>query len=175
MTVDELTNSMLGAEGGYSNDPADLGGPTNWGITLKEWELFVGRPLVAEDVKNMTRLNAQAYYAWWLGQHGLLGLVDGDVQNFVVNFALNSGVDRAVKGLQDAVGVEQDGDCGPITLAAANSADPKALLKHLVLDRMHHLIHTSMMRVPDTIIQSTQLKFLEGWWARVWREGVKPL
>lgn len=175
MTVAQLTDNLLGAEGGFTNQPGDPGGPTNWGITLAEWERYLGYPLSAADVEATTRDQARGYYAWWLGQHGLLQLTNEAVQVFMVNFALNSGVDRAVRGLQDAAGVQQDGHLGPITLAAANGYDQKALLKHLVLDRMRHLIRTSMMQIPKDLIEKTLLQDLEGWWNRVWREGVLPL
>lgn len=33
MTVDDLINSEIGVEGGYTNNPADPGGETIWGIT----------------------------------------------------------------------------------------------------------------------------------------------
>lgn len=33
MSVDALIEAVIGREGGYSNHPADRGGPTNWGIT----------------------------------------------------------------------------------------------------------------------------------------------
>jgi lysozyme family protein len=33
MNVDALIDAVIGREGGYSNHPADRGGPTRWGIT----------------------------------------------------------------------------------------------------------------------------------------------
>lgn len=33
MDVEELIDDVIGREGGYSNHPADRGGPTRWGIT----------------------------------------------------------------------------------------------------------------------------------------------
>lgn len=33
MSVDSLIEGVIGREGGYSNHPADRGGPTRWGIT----------------------------------------------------------------------------------------------------------------------------------------------
>jgi lysozyme family protein len=32
-TVDQLIDEVIGKEGGYSNHPADKGGPTRWGVT----------------------------------------------------------------------------------------------------------------------------------------------
>ena len=33
MTIDTLIDGVIGREGGYSNHPADKGGPTRWGVT----------------------------------------------------------------------------------------------------------------------------------------------
>lgn len=35
MTIDKLIDDVIAREGGYSNHPADRGGPTRWGITEK--------------------------------------------------------------------------------------------------------------------------------------------
>lgn len=32
-TIDQLIDEVIGREGGYSNHPADKGGPTRWGVT----------------------------------------------------------------------------------------------------------------------------------------------
>lgn len=33
MTIDQLIDDVIAREGGYTNHPADRGGPTRWGIT----------------------------------------------------------------------------------------------------------------------------------------------
>ncbi len=33
VTIEELIDEVIDREGGYSNHPADRGGPTNWGVT----------------------------------------------------------------------------------------------------------------------------------------------
>jgi lysozyme family protein len=33
MTIEKLIDEVIGREGGYSNHPADKGGPTRWGVT----------------------------------------------------------------------------------------------------------------------------------------------
>ena len=43
------------------------------------------------------------------------------------NSVVNSGVDRAVRWLQEAVGAKVDGVLGTQTLAAANQQDPEKL------------------------------------------------
>lgn len=33
MSIEEMIDSVIGREGGYTNHPADRGGPTRWGVT----------------------------------------------------------------------------------------------------------------------------------------------
>jgi Glycosyl hydrolase 108 len=46
---------VLAEEGGYTNDPDDRGGPTNFGITIDDLREWRGTDVTAEDVKNMTK------------------------------------------------------------------------------------------------------------------------
>lgn len=41
---DDAFTYTIGNEGGYSNDPNDSGGPTNFGITIGDLSRFLGRP-----------------------------------------------------------------------------------------------------------------------------------
>lgn len=65
MTKDDVINSVIGKEGGYVNNPADRGGPTNWGITQMTARAhgFTG------DMRTMTRDQAVAIYEadYWTG------------------------------------------------------------------------------------------------------------
>ena len=42
LTFGEIIEVVLEHEGGYVDDPADRGGATNWGVTQKVYEDFVG-------------------------------------------------------------------------------------------------------------------------------------
>ena len=65
---DSALHYVLENEGGYSNNPADKGGPTNWGITQADLSAYLGRKASADDVKAMTRDVAAAIYKanYWL-------------------------------------------------------------------------------------------------------------
>ena len=56
-------------EGGFVNDPRDLGGATNMGITigtLSAWRQAHGMPVATvDDVRNLTRSEADAIYREW--------------------------------------------------------------------------------------------------------------
>lgn len=52
----------LGNEGGYSNHPNDLGGPTNWGIIQSEYSTYIGHPASIDQMKNMPIEHAKDIY-----------------------------------------------------------------------------------------------------------------
>lgn len=64
MTIDELIEEVIAREGGYSNHPADRGGPTRWGITqaVARQHGFTG------DMRIFPRDEAEAIYRriYWL-------------------------------------------------------------------------------------------------------------
>jgi lysozyme family protein len=64
MDVDELIDDVIGREGGYSNHPADRGGPTRWGIT----EAVARAHGFAGDMRAFPREEAVAVYRrlYWL-------------------------------------------------------------------------------------------------------------
>ena len=49
-------------EGGYSNHPADRGGPTNMGITQATLSEYLGRPASVDEVRSLSRAQAVAIY-----------------------------------------------------------------------------------------------------------------
>jgi lysozyme family protein len=55
------------------------------------------------------------------------------------DFAVNSGVSRAVKSLQKAVGVNPDGAIGPATMAAIESQNPRDLATEICENRLSFL------------------------------------
>jgi lysozyme family protein len=117
------------AEGGFSDNPADPGGATNFGITLATLRAYEGNPsLTAQDVKDLTPATAREIYRsnyWNRMQCG--SLPDGlDLEVF--DFGVNAGPGEAVKALQKIVGVTADGSIGPITLAALGQLKPRDLI-----------------------------------------------
>lgn len=79
---------ILGYEGGYSNDPNDPGGETNYGITKRSYPHL--------DIKNLSKEQALAIYHedYW-------ERIGGDSLAFpealaLMDYAVNSGVSRAM-------------------------------------------------------------------------------
>lgn len=62
--LDVAFNYLLGDEGTkYTNDPADSGGPTKFGITKKTYETFFGHVVNDDEIKSMTSAVAKQIYA----------------------------------------------------------------------------------------------------------------
>jgi lysozyme family protein len=127
---------VLEMEGGWSDDPFDPGGPTNKGITLGDYAREKG---IAITAHSYAQLKAE-----------LRAIPDALVRDIYLNrywrparcpdlpapialmhfdAAVNHGVAGAARMLQEALGVDIDGEIGPITLGAARSMPAPAALE----------------------------------------------
>ena len=113
MTFDEAFGILLGHEGGYVNNPADLGGETRWGISKRSYP--------AEDIPNITQARAAEIYRrdFW-GPAGCDAIPDA-LKLDMFDCAVSSSVPEAIKLLQRAAGETPDGILGPLTLQAIQS------------------------------------------------------
>lgn len=112
---DKLIDRVLSHEGGYSNDPQDPGGETQWGISKR------AHPDV--NIKALTRAQAINIYRadYWDKIKG--DQLPAGVAFQVLDAAVNHGVRVASRWLQTSIGVTADGIIGPVTLAASRRAD----------------------------------------------------
>lgn len=141
MTIDDIITGILQAEGWdrYTNLPADRGGPTKWGITLKSFEDFVRRPCTPEDIKDIDETMARAFYKKkYIVAPNFLPLCE-PLRTIVIDAAVHSGPTAASKWLQRAVGVLADGKVGPKTLAAVLHKDPLATAIRVIAQRQRLL------------------------------------
>ena len=53
INYDDALRRLLAHEGGYTNHPADPGGPTNFGITIFDYRKYVKPNATAADVRAM--------------------------------------------------------------------------------------------------------------------------
>lgn len=110
---EECLNIILKHEGGYVNHPQDPGGETNMGVTKRVYEEFGGtknmRDLEFDDVAPIYRKN------YW--DRCKCSELPYGVDLCVFDFAVNSGVSRSAKYLQNIVGAVADGYIGPGTLS----------------------------------------------------------
>lgn len=49
----DIKKFILSWEGGFANDPDDLGGATNSGVTLSTYRMYYGQDKTVEDLKKM--------------------------------------------------------------------------------------------------------------------------
>ena len=88
---------VLKSEGGYTNDPKDPGGPTNFGITIADYMMYVNKNATATDVRNMHLADAQAIYRskYWNALD--CDSLPSGVDYCVFDYGVNSGIGRARK------------------------------------------------------------------------------
>lgn len=125
---DKAFAKLIRHEGGFVNHPSDPGGMTNLGVTQRVWEEWVGHPVDEKAMRNLTPETVKPLYKrkYWDRVRG--DELPAGVDYCVFDAAVNSGPGRAVKWLQQSLGLAQDGICGPKTLAAANASDPELLV-----------------------------------------------
>ena len=99
---------LIGEEGGYVFSKDDPGGETKYGITKRTYPQL--------DIKSLTLDMAKAIYYkdFWLP---LGDQCSTAVRLEVFDFAVNSGIGTAIRKLQLAIGVADDGFFGPISRA----------------------------------------------------------
>src|SRR5690606_8907906 len=113
----QALEKVLKHEGGFVNHPADPGGATNKGITIKVYQQFKKGATVA-DLKKITDAEVSAIYRKNYWDAVKADQLPSGLDYAVFDFAVNSGPSRAAKCLQETLGVTVDGKIGPRTLAA---------------------------------------------------------
>lgn len=121
----------------FVDHPADRGGPTKFGITLRTLARWRRGPVTAEDVANLTEEEAvQIYEQEYLKGPGIDRILNPQLQDVVLDCAVNHGPDTAVTLLQRALGVDVDGILGPQTEKAVNNSDPVKLALRVLAHRV---------------------------------------
>jgi len=136
----ECVAEVLKHEGGFVNHSRDPGGATNMGITLRTFRDWRGdENLDVEDLRKLTVAEAREIYfaRYWNPVRG--DELPPGVDLAVFDFAVNSGVGRAVRVLQSVLGVVVDGAVGRQTLNAVRSADAADLIEAICKQRLDFL------------------------------------
>ncbi len=128
MTIEAMIEATIGKEGGYSNHPADRGGPTRWGIT----EHVARRNGYKGDMRELPRETAVAIYRQEYAIRPGFAAV-AEISPAVGEELFDTGVNMgpavparwfqmALNGLNDGgklyADIGEDGDIGPATLNA---------------------------------------------------------
>lgn len=150
---------VLANEGGYSSNPDDPGGATNFGISARS---HPGLAVVA-----LTRNAAVEIYwrEWWL-RFGFAQLPAAAAAK-TFDLAVNMGAGHAIECLQRAIRacgrlVTEDGVIGAATAAQAARADPAALMAALRSELAAHY------RLVAANQEASGNRFLKGWLTRAY-------
>ena len=151
-TFDEIIEKVLEHEGGYVNDPKDLGGETKYGITKRFYPDI--------DIKNLTIEKAKDIYKSDYWDKNKVESLPQNLWHIYFDMCVNMGKRTAVKVLQRAANnkgrdIEVDGGLGPMTIGA---------LKGVELDRVRAF---RVKYYVDLITaRPEQEKFYLGWFRR---------
>lgn len=172
MTDADIIADIIEREGGFVDHPADRGGPTKYGITLRT--LRAERPLATvDDLKALTKDEAAAIYRQrYLFDYGFDRIKDASLRALVVDSTVHHGAGRpeghggpekvgSIHLLQRAMGVDDDGIFGIITERAANLS-PNLTRRAMVRER-------SLFMARIVVNDPSQLPFLIGWLKRAFQ------
>jgi lysozyme family protein len=136
---DDSFAAVLKHEGGFVNHPKDPGGMTNLGVTKAAIEAYLGRTVDEAFMRSLTPDSVKPFYKsqYW-------NKIKGDdlpsgVDYAAYDLAVNSGVGRAAKYLQEIAGVVADGMIGPKSLEAIKAYDPEQMVMALCDMRLDFL------------------------------------
>ena len=151
-TFDEIIEHVLEKEGGYVNDPTDLGGETNYGITKRFY------PDV--DIKNLTKEQAKEIYKRDYWDKNRVDELPEQLRHIFFDMCVNQGRGTAVKVLQRAANakgakLKVDGGMGPATLKAIQNVEHDRVKSYRVLHYANLVIN-----------KPEQEKFWYGWFKR---------
>lgn len=167
--IEGIITDVLKAEGWdtYTNDPADRGGPTKWGITLKAWSDYIGFNAFSADIQDINEDEARNFYEEIYIVAPKFSQLPDMLVPLVVDCGVNHGVRAASKWVQRAVGARQDGWIGPATLATVGQQNPIAVYLRVSAYRLRlygRLVSADKeLKVAQGLGLNLQAKFAAGW------------
>ena len=163
MDFERAFNFVVKQEGGYSNNPNDRGGETNYGISTR---FIQANGIKIKNVRDMTLQQAkEIYQVYFWNPLRIDGFKDDMVQLFLFDTAVNCGAGRAIDFLQSSINalahIAVDGKIGPETIRTCNritdkDSDRDTLIQLLRANRMGFYAH--IVRTNES-----QRCFIKGW------------
>ena len=151
-------------EGGFVDDPDDLGGATNMGVTIATYKVYRKRKGLSEptvdDLKHLSNnewidILKSLYWDKWKADQ----IKSQSVANILVDWVWASG-NYGIKIPQQLLNVKVDGIVGPKTLEAVNSRDPRELFDMIKIARFDFIEDICRKRPANN-------KFKRGWLNRI--------
>jgi lysozyme family protein len=125
---DQCFDKLISHEGGYVNDPRDPGGETKFGISKRAYP--------QADIKNLTLGAAKEIYKRDYWDRAQCDKLPPSVAYVLFDAAVNSGIGQAIRFLQRAVNVADDGVIGPMTIAAVTRLDAESICARYIGQRL---------------------------------------
>jgi lysozyme family protein len=152
MKFDDAFTKLLGHEGAYSNHSADPGGETMFGITIAVARAngYTG------PMRQLPQTEAKRIYKALYWDKVQADALPDRVRYAVFDAAVNSGPGQAVRWLQRALGLADDGHIGPVTIAYVKQADHEALTRKMLAQRLRFMTNLT-----------TWSSFSRGWARRI--------
>tara|TARA_R110000868_G_scaffold24557_2_gene96811 strand:+ start:329 stop:1348 length:1020 start_codon:yes stop_codon:yes gene_type:complete len=153
---------IIGVEGKYVNNPADKGGPTNWGITQKTLSGYLGHSATIAEVQALSLDVAQKIYKrnYWDAMN--LDLMESElIAGFLFDQGVNAGVTTIAKKFQTLLNstgakLTVDGNIGPATRLAMSKINE--------LELANKFIQVAQDNYADIVARdSSQTVFIRGW------------
>jgi len=116
---EQCFETLIGHEGGYSNDSRDPGGETKFGISKRSYPTL--------DIAALTLADAKQIYKRDFWDRAQCDRLPPGLAFDVFDTAVNSGIGQAIRFLQRAAGVADDGVAGPLTMSAVGRWDAESL------------------------------------------------
>lgn len=156
-SFDESIVYVLQNEGGFVDNPNDIGAATNFGITLHILSIFRKTQCTIDDIKNLGKDEASLIYKniFWLPMK-LDQVIDNSIATAIFDIAVNNGPHFSIVTSQIICDVKADGAMGPETIAAINSKSPSmfiATFQSAVANHYEQIAATN----------PSQAVFLKGW------------
>ncbi|MFM0330640.1 glycoside hydrolase family 108 protein [Paraburkholderia strydomiana] len=149
-SFDDAFDALIGNEGGYSNNPADPGGETMWGVTAR-----VARAAgYAGAMRELPRDTAKAIAKKLYWDPLRLDEIDARVAFQIFDANYNGG--HPVIWMQGAAGAKVDGLIGPATIAAVQATDP-----------LRFMLRWNALRLTYFTSLNTWQTFGKGWARRI--------
>jgi lysozyme family protein len=170
MTDEQIITSLLATEAGYVDNPADKGGPTNFGITQMVLTAWRGTVCTPADVKAMSSIEASAIYMdRFIKSPGFDRILDDPLRAAVVDAGVQHSPARAARWLQELAGVQADGLFGPVSATAVNALDPRQARARFIATRARfygRIIADDANKLAKDRGIHTQGEFAAGWMDR---------
>ena len=127
---------VLEMEGGYSDDPYDPGGPTNFGITIGDYARWRQVSLhsnnyarMREELRHIAPETVRSIYEKRYWEPAGCAEMPSGLALMHFDAGVNHGIGTAIRILQTALGVDADGEIGPITRRAIRENNMKRTLQ----------------------------------------------